>query len=501
MDIDLEVIFKAADTKMSSDERKNIMDDLVGEIKAQFLFMIDNDDGRYCFTLKQAYTWIGNPEVHEKYTKAKEKFKERYLFIAKNQKNFTEADSMFDQASHEKELFKDYFIKKEGRSEEIYFSVAGFQTFCMSQNKGIRAKAVKKYFIVLQSEYLKAIRASNSEQKLIRTELENKLTELQEQQGDRPISEMVDKDFLAKLERIESERQVFETKAHVAHFELKQNEILTHDLRRQCLPDGTEDSYQKIVNARLREKEFPYLIEVYQISTPTVNKWIRSQRCNKKNSKNKTIGTGKKPIISSGSESETETEIETESVTTVSSEYSGWGLSAKLIGILADTHVSAEDLSDEELYEANHGSQLGYYSLQSFGKGAISLSTKDQKKIDKWMFNETKSLNKKKKKPIMEFVLCTDFIRVNSKAHYNLILKNLGTIRISRGRNKIFHTSMDSIHMAADLSYVDLLNPDPIEPAISLSPTSIKIAEPASFVTEHLAKRRVERKALKARAI
>jgi len=135
-------VFQASYDQLSSEQQELLKGEILKEIRDEFL-LIHDIDGDYPITLKKAFGWIGNEQSN--YGQAK--------------KDFKEIESMFDQATHEKELFKDYFIKKEGDAEEIYFSIKGFQTFCMSQNKGIRAKAVKKYFIVLQSEYLKAVRA------------------------------------------------------------------------------------------------------------------------------------------------------------------------------------------------------------------------------------------------------------------------------------------------------------------------------------------------------
>lgn len=206
MTVDLEAIFKSADKKLTKDEKKNIMDELITEVKQQFMYMLKNDDGRYCFTLKQALTWIGNPP--DNYNNAKKMFKRRYLMITGGG---DPADSVFDRADGEKDKFKDYIIRREGRSDEIYFSVTGFQTFCMSQNKGIRAKAVKKYFIVLQSEYMKALRASEAENRSKLEALEKKFAEMDKEKGGEKMSTYMTKKIESRITKLRERNEKLET--------------------------------------------------------------------------------------------------------------------------------------------------------------------------------------------------------------------------------------------------------------------------------------------------
>jgi hypothetical protein len=325
MSVDLEAVFKAADNKMTSDERGNIMDDLVDEIKSQFLYMVDNDDGRYCFTLEQAYKWIGNEDVCTKYLKAKEKFKERYLYITGSKNK--EVDSMFDQADHEDDRPKDYFIKKEGRSEEIYFSVTGFQTFCMSQNKGVRAKAVKKYFIVLQSEYLRAVRATGTEKDDIILKLEARLTIMQEAQkkSGKTMSEFVGSGeakeaachYRQKFEQTRDEKDELVKKVKL---EKKKSYATKCRAEENSDPDSLRARASEILrNTKMTQCEF-YLIDPLLLKAHTKKKKGRKTTSQKKTKKPvKTLKEQEKELgISSDSDSDDDCDMDdTESVISV----------------------------------------------------------------------------------------------------------------------------------------------------------------------------------------
>lgn len=229
MPVDLKEIYERVDSQMTLDEKKHLMDEMVSTIRAQFLYITDNDDGRYCFTLEQAYRWIGN-EVSD-YPKAKKNFKARYLFIGEH---LNPSDSVFDRAESEKDKFKDYFIKKVGKSEEIMFSVRGFQTFCMSQNKGIKAKAVKKYFLVLQDEYIRSIRESDAEHRNRCKQLESEMAKLKQQNADG----LTDSKTSELLKAIEDRRQSLEVEVFNRESELASNK--RHTYKVQCAYDEAD---------------------------------------------------------------------------------------------------------------------------------------------------------------------------------------------------------------------------------------------------------------------
>ena len=255
MSVDLEAIYKSVDAQMTSDEKTHIMDEMIAEVKRQFLYIIVNDDGRYCFTLEQAYQWIGNPP--NDYKKAKEKFKSRYLFLGEKQNI---SDSMFSRADCEKDLFKDYFIKKMGKAEEILFSVLGFQTFCMSQNKGFKAKAVKKYFLLLQTEYLKAVREDATAHKKRCTDLEQELAKMKSIQGDRSICELLSDD---------QTKRIFDTQdKKIFLHNSEMTKIKEHAYHIQCIADEATDQYGIRAHASnvIRKRYLKFIYKFYLVN-------------------------------------------------------------------------------------------------------------------------------------------------------------------------------------------------------------------------------------------
>ena len=482
---------RSAEKKEWRNELKILGEKRVTEIREEFLPLVGKEG--YHFSLESSLKWI-------EYEKG-----DYQIFKRNFRKRFIKQNPYFREAESEEDLSGKYIeriINKTNGEKEIYFSADGFKQFCSSA-KTEKANAVREYFVRIEREYVDAIHASPEENKMKVGEYNQIIFEHQKQiaeffmgkhgisesdslvaRGETNLSESISY-LLNKFAKSENDRNSFERQVADSQFELRQNEIRRNDLERQFLPDGSDDSYKRIVNAKLREKEFPFVIEIYQISTSTANKWIRAKLQKKKTPQEQ------KSIIDSDSE------IETESVASINvSGCSDYELLKDLLSNLE--YVSAEDLSDEDLGEVSHSSQLGYYSIQSFGKGSPSLYQKDKKKINDWLENESKGLNKKKQKPVVEFRLCPEVIRVANKAHYMAILDNIGVIRTTRGKNKIYHTTIDDILGAVDMTYVDILNP----PASSKEPTyecvkTYSIPKPPLVGSAHLAERRAERESKK----
>jgi hypothetical protein len=470
---DMDIKSKKKDLEILGEKR-------IAEIRAEFLPLVGKKG--YHFSLKSSLKWIDSQK--NDYLKYRSNFKARFI---KNNPYFREAES-------EEDLDGMYIERASGKGREIYLSADGFKQFCSSE-KTEKANAVRVYFGRIEREFVDAIHATPEQNRIKLGEYDQLVANHQKQiaeffvgknnpteeeamiaRMDTDLSKSI-KFLLEKIKKSEDERAAFEIQANEAQFDLRQNEILTLDLKRQCLPDGSEDSYRKIVNAKLREKEFPYVIEIYKISPATANKWIRAKRLSKK----KKNLDEHKSIIGSDSESDPEST----STENDKNRYAGWGLSSKLVSILKDDDLSdncasANDLSDEEFSDSGHCSQLGYYAIQSFGKGAASLCAKDQKNIDDWMKNEANCLNKKKKKPTIDFMRCSEFIRVNNKSHHSLILDNIGIVRTTKGKVKIYHTTINDILRIVDMTYIDTLKPPKlIEAEVSSELTSNATAQVA----------------------
>jgi hypothetical protein len=167
----IEVLHSMGSTQLNPKERKLIGEKILEEIHEEFI-LIYEIDGTYSITLKQAYKWVGNEQAD--YINAKKLFKKEHLFIVKNRKKLNEADSMFEQTTNENDKFKDYFIKKEGRCEEIYFSVKGLQIFCMVQRTA-KSNVIKKYFSNIIHNYHQKLKNENQNLKNENKSLKRKL--------------------------------------------------------------------------------------------------------------------------------------------------------------------------------------------------------------------------------------------------------------------------------------------------------------------------------------
>ena len=260
-------VLHSAGSILDPNERKIIGEKILEEIHEEFI-LIHEIDGSYPITLKQAYKWIGNEQ--EKYAKAKENFKANYLYIIKNRKNLKECDSMFDQATHEKELFKDYYIKKEGRAEEIYFSIKGLQIFCMVQRTP-KSNMIKKYFSNIIYNYHQNLKKQNQN-------LKKKNQNLKKQNED--LKQKVNLDFVTQKFQMFSE-QIFRVDSELKKlkdiYEMKESQkgkvYFIHEV-------GSEQGFKigftmRELDGRLSELQTGSLREL------KVHKWVPYQECQK----------------------------------------------------------------------------------------------------------------------------------------------------------------------------------------------------------------------------
>lgn len=438
------------------EELKVLGEERIKEIRQAFLPLVGKKG--YLFPLKTTLEWIGMGEIN--YSKKKEKFKSRFL---KKNPYFREAKS--DDDPHGKYIEK----KVKGTKLEIYLSADGFKQYCAAQ-KTEKANAVREYFVRIEAERVEALYATPEKQVIQRGEYEELVAQHNKRisefvkgknntnYGDALVANM-DKDLSKNIEDLiqrmkkmsEKNKRLEIALSEQAHM-LSQTQHTMFDLQRQVEPDGSNESYTASVNAKLREKEFPHLVEVYQIQTSTVNRWLRIGRKRKKNSGKK--DSKKDPFDSDSSTDLSDPESIASMATVESQKYAEWGLSKELISQLTPSDMEAQYLSDDDFGdEAFSCDALGYYSLQSFGKFATSLSQKDEEKIRNWKEKEDLGINKKKKKPMQDFIL-VGTIRVRNRDHYNKILKNIGVERLRRHRTKVYHTTFSNIQRAVDITYL-----------------------------------------------
>jgi ribosomal protein L12E/L44/L45/RPP1/RPP2 len=272
-----DLIAEAEDKSVDEISKDTEMLSMIDEIRTQFLYLVKNrKTAGYIITLKQAFTWIGyigegkGQKTIKNYANTLDNFKKRDLFITGSNKDQV---SMYNRAMNKNED-KDYIIEKVGRIEEIMFSASGFKTFCMSQNKGIRAKAVKKYFIQVEEEFYNSL---SSEKEVLYEKLKILETKFA------PISEYEKKhgfslDMAIKnLDNIETERQKFEENAFNARVERNAAVSKLAENKRLLDGDGSIDDINREVYQYLR-KLIMKKVEVYMVRPSLVYESYRRGR-------------------------------------------------------------------------------------------------------------------------------------------------------------------------------------------------------------------------------
>lgn len=130
-------------------------DEILKEIKIEFLYLADNNDGTYIISLEKALKWI---DMEYEWI--------RYSTESDYRKNYNSR-----KLRGETLLLKeneDYEWRKYEGDPSIkrlpWFSVDGFKCFCMLQ-KTDKSYAVRKHFIEMEREYLKALKSREEENK------------------------------------------------------------------------------------------------------------------------------------------------------------------------------------------------------------------------------------------------------------------------------------------------------------------------------------------------
>ena len=253
------------------------------------------------------------------------------------------------------------------------------------------------------------------------------------------------------INTLEGNLRIHEETVFTQHTEIIESRNCLNTLKYQR--EHKDDAYFQDVNIKLREKEFPHSVEVYQIQTSTINRWLKSSR--KKKSKKK---VPKKDVFDSDTDSDIDDNMSVISTRSTKSEFKDYGLSKELLAKLAHSDEEAEYLSDSDYGdEAFSEKSLGYYAIQSFGKSAVSLSQKDEENLDLWTSKESTGSNKAKRKPTLDFVL-VGTIQVRNKAHHSQVLNNIGAIRTTKSKIKIYHTKFSVISQSADMTYLESVN-------------------------------------------
>jgi hypothetical protein len=146
-------VFQASYEKLSSEQQELFKEEVLKEIREEFLGTHDLY-GDYPITLNKALNYIGRQLSKEQYSQYKKDFRARFL----------NTNPFFERAWNPKDPGKMYTEKKEGGSKEIYFSIKGFEYWCMTQ-KTSKANAIKAYFSNITHNYHQDLKKENEDLK------------------------------------------------------------------------------------------------------------------------------------------------------------------------------------------------------------------------------------------------------------------------------------------------------------------------------------------------
>jgi very-short-patch-repair endonuclease len=140
---------------------------IVGDIRTEFLDLVQQDIEGYYITFEQLCKWVyGDTEFYDDYknnTDTRKNYLKRYL---------RNPEYGLMESKDENDTDKHFIMRRKGRNPEFpFFSTKGFKTFCifMTTPKTI---LVRQYYINLENEFIKAIRSSKEENDKTYEELE-----------------------------------------------------------------------------------------------------------------------------------------------------------------------------------------------------------------------------------------------------------------------------------------------------------------------------------------
>lgn len=132
------------------------METVIESIRVEFLGLVRKNNSGYFISLQKVYEYLENPEVAEKYLleeSSRRNFRKRFL---RNEKY------LLSEAQNEDDLGKEYIMRKIDNISFPWFSTEGFKLFCMVSNE-TKSHFVRKYFIQIERDYLRALEQSDEE--------------------------------------------------------------------------------------------------------------------------------------------------------------------------------------------------------------------------------------------------------------------------------------------------------------------------------------------------
>jgi hypothetical protein len=245
-------VFQVSYEQLSSEQQELLKGEILKEIKEEFL-LIHDIDGGYPISLKKALGWIGKKYNNKQYQQKKDNWKRS--FLAKN--------PFFERAWNPKDPGKMYTEKKERSLRDIYFSIKGFEYWCMTQNTP-KANAIKAYFTNTIHNYHQEIKKENQNLKK-----ENK-----------DLKQKVDLDFVTQKFRMFSE-QIFRVDSELKKlkeiYEMKESQkgkvYFIHEV-------GSEKGF-KIGFTRRELGERLAELQTGSLRDLEVHRWIPYQDCQK----------------------------------------------------------------------------------------------------------------------------------------------------------------------------------------------------------------------------
>lgn len=138
-------------------------------IKVEFLSLLKKKNNGYIISLEALYNWLGNKESYKEY-KTEQRVRDYFNEVLR--KNFRESKI-------ENDIKKDFIMRKKNKTNFPWFSVIGFQAFCMFSSEEI-SKDVRSYFIDLEEEYMDALEQPEEKRKEMSEKLKLKIKLLED---------------------------------------------------------------------------------------------------------------------------------------------------------------------------------------------------------------------------------------------------------------------------------------------------------------------------------
>ena len=244
----------------------NLNNELLEEIKLEFLNMSKNGHVGYNISLETALRWLDMP--YEDNSTFKADFKRRIL----KKDNYS-----FKEAEDESDMQSDYIIRKNGRRECLYFSNDGFKILCQIMSKSPKADYVRRYFIKIEKDYIRVLYQNYEETKKERDTLDNKLKRFINENN--KLSDLIQEEKKNCLKEAERAISYYNQSVLLE----KENQDL-YEYKRNYYKDNISEEYEQLnwLSLKLYEKKYGYPALIYLLD----DKWVVNQ-ISRKNKKQK----------------------------------------------------------------------------------------------------------------------------------------------------------------------------------------------------------------------